>query len=132
MATQAALLALIKDEGYSKAWLAADAPFVLGGERLGGAWTFGVNWSGTSKAFGIVQPIEFDEDAARSALLEDWFNLLPINRPVQFNLTEQILLTIDPATNAVAFAIDNDSSIVTKAAQTTELNLGYSRPCLVQ
>jgi len=124
--TQTALLALIKDEGYGKAWLAADAPFVVGGERLGGAWTFGVNWSGTSKAFGLVQPIEFDEAAARVAL-EDWFNQLPVNRPKQFALTEQVLLTIDPATNAVAFAIDNDSSILSKAGQTTELNLGYSR-----
>lgn len=123
---QAALLELIRKEGYGKAWLAADAPFVLGGEHLGGAWTFGVNWSGTSKAFGIAQAIEFDEDAARGAL-EDWFNQLPINRPVQFPLTEQILLAIDPLADAVRFAIDNDSSILSKAAQMTELNVGYSR-----
>ena len=125
--TQTALLELIRKEGYGKAWLAADAPFVLGNEHLGGAWTFGVNWSGTSKAFGIVQAIdEFDEDAAQAAL-EDWFNQLPINRPVQFPLTEQILLTVDPVTNAVRVAIDNDSSIVVKSAQMTELNVGYSR-----
>jgi len=86
VARQTALLALIKEEGYGKAWLAADAPFVLGNEHLGGAWTFGVNWSGTAKAFGIAQAIEFDEDAAQAAL-EDWFNQLPINRPVQFPLS---------------------------------------------
>jgi len=126
VATQTALLALIRDEGYGKAWLAADAPFVLGGERLGGAWTFGVNWSGTSKAFGIVQSIEFDEDAAQGAL-EDWFNQLPINRPVQFPVSEDVLLAIDPVTDAVRFAIENDSSMLSKATQTTELNLGYSR-----
>lgn len=124
--TQAALLELIRKEGYGKAWLAADAPFVLGNVHLGGAWTFGVNWSGTSKAFGIAQAIEFDENAAQAAL-EDWFNQLPINRPVQFPLTEQILLTINPVTDAVRFAIENDSSIVSKAAQMTELNVGYSR-----
>ena len=124
---QAALLELIRKEGYGKAWVAADVPFVLGNEHLGGAWTFGVNWSGTSKAFGIVQAIdEFDEDAARLAL-EDWFNQLPINRPVQFPLTEQILLAINPVPNAVRFAINNDSSMISKAAQTTELNVGYSR-----
>ena len=123
---QTALLALIREEGYAKAWLASDVPFVLGGEHLGGAWTFGVNWSGTSKAFGIVQPIEFDEDAARIAL-EDWFNQLPINRPTQFPLTEQILLTVDPVTNAIRFALENDSSMLSKASQTTELNVGYSR-----
>jgi len=124
--TQTALLELIRKEGYGKAWLAADAPFVLGNEHLGGAWTFGVNWSGTAKAFGIAQAIEFDEDVAQAAL-EDWFNQLPINRPVQFPLTEQILLAIDPVTDAVRVAIENDSSILTKAAQMTELNVGYSR-----
>jgi len=129
VAVQAALLALIKDEGYAKAWLAADVPFVLGGEHLGGAWTFGVNWTGASKAFGIVQPIEFDEDAARFAL-EDWFNQLPINRPEQFPLTEQILLTVDPVTNKVQFGLQNDSSMLSKATQVTELNVGYSRLAL--
>jgi len=119
-------LALIRDEGYGKAWVAADAPFVLGAEHFGGTWTFGVNWSGTSKAFGIVQPIDFDEDAARQAL-EDWFNTLPVDRPVQFELSEEVLLSIDPLTDAVSFAINNDSSIVTKASQATELNVGYSR-----
>ncbi len=126
VARLAVLLAFIKEEGYGKAWIAADAPFLLGSEQFGGAWTFGVNWSGTSKASGLVQAIEFDEDVARAAL-EDWFNQLPINRPVQFPLTEQILLTIDPVTNAVGFAIQNDSSLVSKASQTTELNVGFSR-----
>ena len=126
VARQVVLLAFIKEEGYGKAWIAADAPFLLGSEQFGGAWTFGVNWSGTSKASGLVQAIEFDEDVARAAL-EDWFNQLPINRPVQFPLTEQILLTIDPVTNAVGFAIQNDSSLVSKASQTTELNVGFSR-----
>ncbi len=126
VARQAVLLAFVKNEGYGKAWVAADAPFVLGTERYGGAWTFGLNWSGVSKAYGIVHAIEFDQDAARAAL-EDWFNQLPINRPVQFPLTEQILLTIDPVTDVVRFAIQNDSSMVSKAAQTTELNIGFSR-----
>ena len=126
VATQTVLLEFIRKEGHGKAWVAADAPFVLGNEHLGGAWTFGVNWSGTAKAFGITQPIEFDEDAALLAL-EDWFNQLQINQPVQFPLTEQILLTIDPVTDAVRFAIENDSSILSKASQMTEFNVGYSR-----
>jgi len=126
VARQAVLLELIRKEGYGKAWLAADAPFVLGNEHVGGAWTFGMNWSGTSKAFGIVQPIEFDEDAARVAL-EDWFNQLPIDRPEQFPVSEDVLLAIDPVTDAVRFAIENDSLILSKAAQMTELNVGYSR-----
>lgn len=126
VATQTVLLGIVKNEGYGKAWLSADVPVVLGNDYLGGTWTIGVNWSGSSKAFGVVQPIDFDEDAARQAL-EDWVNTLPINRPVQFPVSDDILLTIDPVTNAILFAISNDSSIVSKATQTTELNIGYSR-----
>jgi hypothetical protein len=126
VAKQAVILALIAKEGYGKAWVAAEAPFVLGSEHYGGSWTYGVNWSGTSKAFGISHPIEFDADAAREAL-EDWFNQLPIDRPVQFPLDDQILLSIHPVTDAVRFSINNDSSMLSKATQTTELSVGYSR-----
>ena len=126
VATQVALLALIKEEGHGKAWLAADAPFVIGNEYLGGTWTFGANWSGSSKAYGLTQAIQFDQDVARQEL-EDWFNTLPINRPVQLPISGDILLNVDPVTNAVLFSITNDSSIVTKSTQTTELNMGYSR-----
>jgi len=124
VAIQTVLLALIAEEGHGKAWLAADAPFVLGSEFLDGAWTFGVNWSGSAKAAGLTQAIDFDRDEARQAI-EDWVNTLPINRPVQLPVSDNIILT--PIQNAVLFAIDNDSSIITKSTQTTELNLGYSR-----
>jgi len=125
--TQAAFLALIKEEAYAKAWLAADAPFVLGGEHLGGTWTYGVNWSGTSKAYGIVDSIDFDEDAAREAL-EDWWNMLPINRPETLPVSDEVLLRIDTRDDSVRFGIANDSLMLTKATNTTELNLGYSLP----
>ncbi len=36
-------------------------------------------------------------------------------------------MTIDPLTDAVLFALQNDSSIVSKASQTTERNVGFSR-----
>ena len=124
--TQAALLAVIKDEGHAKAWLAADAPFVIGNEYLGGTWTFGVNLSGSSKAYGLTQAIQFDPDVARQRL-EDWFNTLAIDRPAQLPVSDDVLLTVSPATNAVLFSIANDSSIITKATQTTEFDLGYSR-----
>lgn len=126
VATQTVLLGLIAEEGYGKAWVSADLPFVLGSEHFGGAWTYGVNWSGTSKAFGLAQAIDFDPDAARQAL-EDWFNTLPINRPAQLPVGGDIILTPNPVTNAILFAIENDSSILTKATRTTELNFGYSR-----
>ena len=125
IAVQTALLGFISTEGYGKAWLAADAPFVLGNEYLGGTWTFGVNWSGSAKAFGLVEPIEFDADEALERL-EDWINTLPINRPVQLPVSDHVIIT--PGETAVFLQIDNDSSIMTKSTQTTELNLGYSRP----
>ena len=124
VATQTALLALIAEEGYGKAWLSVDAPFVLGNEYLGGAWTFGVNWSGSSKASGLTQAIDFDLDEARQAI-EDWVNTLPIDRPVQLPISDDIILK--PVPNALFFVIDNDSSIISKSTQTTELNVGYSR-----
>jgi hypothetical protein len=124
--TQTAILALIQEEGYGKVWASADAPFLLGGEFLGGTWTLGVNWSGTAKAFGIADEIDFNTDAARQAL-EDWLNELPINRPALLPVSEEVLLKIEPVTNSVSMFIDNDSSMLSKAAQMTELNVGYSR-----
>ena len=126
VATQAALLALIKEEGYGKAWLAADAPFVIGNEYLGGTWTFGVGWSGSSKAYGLVQELEFDPDTARQAL-EDWLNTAPTNRPSVLPIGADVELDFGLGANAVIFSLTNDSSIVTKATQTTEFDFGYSR-----
>jgi hypothetical protein len=127
VATQVVLLALIKDEGYGKAWAAADAPFVIDNNYLGGTWTFGVNWSGSSKASGLTQAIAFDEDEARQKL-EDWVNTLPINRPAQFPISDDLLITPGPELNALFLSVNNDSSIVTKATQTTEFDLAYSFP----
>lgn len=126
VATQTVLLLLIREEGYGKAWLTADAPFVFDKQVLGGTWTFGVNWSGSSKAFGLTQSIEFDRDAARQAI-DDWVNTLPINRPVEFEISADIELAPTPENNAVFFAVTNDSSLVSKSTQTTEFSLGYSR-----
>ena len=129
VATQTVLLLLIREEGYAKAWLAADAPFVFDKQVLGGTWTLGVNWSGSSKTYGITEPIEFDLDAARQAI-EDWVNALPIDRPASLSISDDIVLTPQPGTNAVFLAITNDSSLVSKSSQTTEFSLSYSREAL--
>lgn len=126
VATQAALLLLIREEGYGKAWLAADAPFVFDKQVLGGTWTFGVNWSGSSKAFGITEPVQFDADAAGQAI-EDWLDTQPVDRPGSFSISDNIVLTPRPGADAVFLAITNDSSLVSKSTQTTEFSLGYSR-----
>lgn len=131
VATQTVLLLLIKEEGYAKAWLAADAPFVFDRQWLGGTWTLGLNWSGSSKAYGLTEEIQFDRGAAQQAL-EDWINTLPINRPTTLPIGESIVLTPQPGQNAVFLAITNDSSLVSKSTQTTEFSLGYSREVLAR
>ena len=125
VAIQSALLAFIQVEGYGKAWLSADAPFVIGKEYLGGAWTFGVGWSGSARAYGLAEAIDFDTDEALRRL-EDWFNTLPIDRPVNLPVSDHVI--VKPGQNGVFMVIDNDSSLLTKATQTTEFNFGYSRP----
>ncbi len=125
VAVQAALLAFIKTEGYAKAWLSADAPFVLGNEYLGGTWTFGIGWSGSARAYGFTEEIEYDpEEALRR--LEEWLDTLPIDRPPNLPLSDDVIIT--PRQNSVFLAIDTDSSLLTKSTQTVEMNFGYSRP----
>lgn len=123
---QTAILALIREDAYGKAWLAADAPFVLGRAHWGGAWTFGVNWTGSSKAYGISEELEFDRDVARMRL-EEWVNQLPAERPTKIALSDQVSATIDVATNSFGLNLNNDSSFYSKSSQTFELNAGYSR-----
>ena len=129
VATQTALLLLIKEEGYAKAWVAADAPFVFDKQWLGGTWTMGLNWSGSSKAFGITEPIEFDRNVALQRI-EDWVNTLPIDRPGQFEISDDIVITPTPEQNAVFFSITNDSSLVSKSTRTTEFSFSYSREAM--
>lgn len=127
VARQTVLLLLIREEGHAKAWLAADVPFVFDRQFLDGTWTFGVNWSGSSKAYGLSEDIEFDRDAARRAI-DDWVNSLPIDRPDEFPISDDLELA--PENNAVFLATTNDSSLLSKSTQTTELSFGYSRESL--
>ena len=129
VATQTALLLLIQQEGYGKAWITADAPFVFDKQWLGGTWTFGVNWSGSSKAYGATEPIDFDPDLALQRV-EAWVNTLPIDRPGSFEVSDDIELTPTPGQNAVFLAITNDSSLLSKSTQTTEFRVGYSREAM--
>jgi len=110
--------------------VSADVPVVLNGNLWGGTWTTGVNWSGSSKAFGATVPIEFDLDAALAELeraLDDFLNGLVPNPPEAVQLSRDVLMNIDPASRNIIILLDTDSSLLTKATQTTELNLGYSR-----
>ena len=130
LVSQAAVLGIIAAEGYARAWVSADVPLVLNGNLWGGTWTTGVNWSGSSKAFGATVPLEFDVDEALDELaraLDDFINDVVPNPPPQVALSPDVLLNIDPASRNVIVLLDTDSSLITKATQTTEVNLGYSR-----
>ena len=125
VARQAAILALISAEGYGKAWSAADAPFVFARPRYGGAWTLQLGWSGTARSFGLAEPIEFDEEAARAAI-QDWFNTEIADRPQSLQVGGQVLLLIDALGN-VRFSLRNDSTIAYKSTQLSSLSTGYGR-----
>jgi hypothetical protein len=130
VAAQAAVLAVIASEGYARAWVSADVPVVLNGDLWGGTWTTGINWSGSSKAFGATTPIEFDFDDALVKLegaLGDFLDGVAANPPEEIELSEDVLVAIDSVSRGVKLLLNNDSSLLTKATQTTELNLGYSR-----
>jgi len=126
VAKQTVLLVIIREEGYGRAWVSADFPIVLNKSYAGGAWTLGLNWSGSAKTFGLVENIDFDRAAAEGALT-DWFTQNPVNRPSFLPLSSELTLYYDAPTNTAKLGIDNDSSILSKATQTTELSGGYSR-----
>lgn len=122
---QAAILALIAAEGYGKAWVAADAPFVSSKPWRGGAWTMQLHWSGTSRAFGVVENIEFDEVVARAAI-QEWFNTEIANRPTTLQVGGQVYLLLDALGN-VRLSLQNDSAVTYKATQMITVSTGYSR-----
>lgn len=126
VATQAALLGLMASEGYGKAWIAADAPVTWGCCFLGGTWTTTVSWAGASKAVGVTVPIEFDLDEA-AAELERWVRDTLGELTGILPLSEQVLVRTDPDTRNIIVVLDNDSSMLTKASQLTDLSVGYSR-----
>jgi len=126
VATQYALLAVIAAEGYGKAWLSGDLPLAIGNDFLGGSLKLGLSWSGSSKAFGLVEPIAFDLDAAREAV-QAWVDTPVTLRAAEIQVSDDITLQPVPDTNAVLFTIENDSSLVVKSTRTKELTLGYSR-----
>jgi hypothetical protein len=125
VARQATILALIAAEGYGKAWLSADAPLVFSKPHWGGAWTMQLHWSGTSRAFGVVEDIEFDREEARAAI-QDWFDTEVIGRPNTLQVGSQVFLLFD-AVGDVKLSLQNDSLIAFKATQMVSGSVGYSR-----
>jgi len=125
---QGALLSLIAVEGYAKLFVGADIPLVIGKEFLGGAWGFGINIHAESKAFGIAEEIEFDPLQA----------LLDLETAFDSNMARQypvggrsVLISIEPISGRTRLQFRNDSTLLTKAAITSEFAMSYSRAALV-
>lgn len=129
VAIQASLLGLMATEGYGKAWIAADIPITWNRQFLGGTWTTNIGWSGASKALGVAAPIEFDLDEA-AVELERWVTETLGELTGILPLSGDVLLEANPATGNIIVLLDNDSSMLTKAFQLTDIAVGYSRRSL--
>lgn len=123
------LLALIRDEGYARAMVAADMPTLVGRDLLGGSWTFGLSWSGMAKSKTLFDPIEFDVNAALDDLRQQLQSsmLAPGQLPERFDVVGDVDFTVDPNAQSISMQLANDSLVLTKASQTTALSVGYSR-----
>jgi len=103
----------IAADGYAKGFVSLHLPLmplVAASEALGGSVVLDVNGSLAYKAYGLQSDINFDPSAPIALT-----GVTPVGD-----------VTIDADTNT--FTVNNDSSVITKAAQTVELALGYSRP----
>ncbi len=119
------VLNTIASEGYSKVLVSADLPITINAKALGGSWSMGVNWSGTAKSFVVADIIDFDPQQAID-FLQNAYNGLPVSGTETFDLPGDIGITIDP-TGQASFQVNNDSLLLTKAAETTAFSVGYSR-----
>ena len=134
------LLAQISDEAISlgaflviaatdlnaKVFVSADVPVLISNNTLGGAWTFGANTSVTTNLKGLAEPIEFDADLTRTKL-QELVDLTPTDPVTTFDLGNLATLTVDPATGETSYLFTNNSAVITRAAQITEISIGYSR-----
>jgi len=109
----------------AKAFVSADVPILISNDSIG-AWTFGANTSLTTNLRGLNDPITFDSIAAQQTL-QDIYNLDPTDSITTFDLGSSASITVDPATGDTEFVFENNSATVTRAAQITEISLGYSR-----
>ncbi len=128
VAAAAVLVGLSVTGINAKAFISADVPILISNDALGGAWTFGANVSVTTDLKGINDPIDFDIDTATQNLLLAYESTPPSTDtgPVTYDLTGGASVTVNPDGTA-NFVFDNNSGVVTKAAQITEISIGYSR-----
>lgn len=126
VATAAAVIALSVTGTNAKAFLSADVPVLISNDTVGGAWTFGANVSVTTDLKGLNDPIDFDADTAKTNLQTAYEADSPDTDPVTYDLSGGASVTVNPD-GSTKFRIDNNSGVITKAAQVTEISVGYSR-----
>lgn len=126
VAAAAVLLGLSVTGTNAKAFVSADAPILISNDTLGGAWTFGANFSVTTDLKGLNEPINFDADLAKSTLQAAYEADPPETDSVTYDLSGGASVTVNPD-GTTKFRFDNNSGVITKAAQITEISVGYSR-----
>ncbi len=124
VATAAALITASVTGLNAKAFVSADVPVLISNNKLG-AWTFGANTSITTNLKGIHDPIDFDTTLALDNLIKA-YEADPPTVKTTYDLTGGASVTVNPDGTA-KFRIDNNSGVITKAAQITEISIGYSR-----
>lgn len=124
VAAAAAFLGLAITDTNAKAFASADLPILISNNTLGGAWTFGANISITTNLRGLSDPIIFDVDAAKAQLKAAY--QASVNAPKTYDLTGGASVTIHPD-GSTKFRFDNNSGVITRAAQISEISIGYSR-----
>ncbi|MBE9559318.1 MAG: conjugal transfer protein TraF, partial [Proteobacteria bacterium] len=110
----------------AKAFVSADVPILISHDSIG-AWTFGANTSITTNLKGINDPITFISSDELLAALQNVYNLDTTDSVTTYDLGSAASITVDPATGETTFQFENNSGTITRAAQITELSVGYSR-----
>lgn len=109
----------------AKAFASADIPILISRDSTS-AWTFGANASLTTNIRGLSDPITFNSTTAKDSL-EEVYTLDSSDPATTYDLSGGASITVDPSTGETNYAFENNSGTVTRAAQITEISLGYSQ-----
>ncbi|MCG6938909.1 MAG: conjugal transfer protein TraF [Gammaproteobacteria bacterium] len=111
----------------AKAFASADLPILISRDN-DSAWSFGANVSITTNLRGLNDPVDLTAVNTDTIVqtLQDVSNQDPAGGPVAYTIGKSTI-TVDPASGDVSFYTSNNSGTITRAAQITEVGIGYSR-----
>lgn len=110
----------------AKAFVSADVPVLISNDVLGGSWTFGANASLTTNIRGLNDPIEFDSDLALQELKNAYDAAQIATGSETYDLSGGLSIDVNPD-GSTTFTFENNSGTITRAAQISEISIGYSR-----